>query len=394
MNILTSIERFLNHHFSFFFDNIEEFYYKNTLAIVQGILSQEHSSISSIAKDKLIGLSHSTLTRFINGHNEFWDDLRDRINASIFKDVRSKPFLLVVDDTQIPRRGKHIPFVTKSYDHCSGKFQNAQVVLTVGIIKDNIFYPIDMLFSNVKGGVENQQMTKNDQLIAWMKEHGKEIKGATLLGDSWFTHSYVVEAAVKWFEMNFIGRIKSSFKVKIGSSVMSVGEYQKQLDMAKAQEVEINGEKMRVHERISSFQAFRFFLKHVVCENESGERITLISTDMKLSGAEIVKNYLERWKIESFFKMAKQELGLKDCKLMSDEAQEHWMLLVILAYMIFKDHEMLLKEKSKNATKKDTFEMIHDALSHLRSKIKSVKRNFEFLHSRFKMPEAMPVFST
>ena len=82
---------------------------------------------------------------------------------------------------------------------------------------------------------------------------------------------------------------------------------------------------------------------------------------MNLSGVEIVKNYLERWKIESFFKMAKQELGLKDCKLLSDEAQEHWMLLVILAYMIFKDHEMLLKEKSKNATKKDTFEMIHDS---------------------------------
>ncbi len=43
---------------------------------------------------------------------------------------------------------------------------------------------------------------------------------------------------------------------------------------------------------------------------------------------------------------------------------------------------------------KDTFEMIHDALSHLRSKMKSVKRNFELLHSRFKMPEATPVFDT
>ena len=191
MNILTSIERFLNHHFSSFFDNIEEFYYKNTSAIVQGILSRQHSSISSIAKDKLIGLSHSTLTRFVNGHKEFWDALRNKINANIFKDVRNKPFLLVVDDTQIPRRGKHIPFATKSYDHFSGRFQNAQVVLTVGIIKDNAFSPIDMLFSNVEGDVENQQMTKNDQLITCMKKHGKEIKEATLLGDSWFllTHT-------------------------------------------------------------------------------------------------------------------------------------------------------------------------------------------------------------
>ncbi len=29
-----------------------------------------------------------------------------------------------------------------------------------------------------------------------------------------FTHSYVVEAAVKWFKVNFIGRIKSSSRSK------------------------------------------------------------------------------------------------------------------------------------------------------------------------------------
>ncbi len=131
--------------------------------------------------------------------------------------------------------------------------------------------------------------------------------------------------------------------------------------------------------------------QHVVCENESGDRITLVGTDVNLSGVDTAESYLERWKIESFFKMAKQELGLKDCKLLSDAGQKHWIVLVMLAHMIFKDHEMLLKKLSSSATKKGTFEMIHDALSYLRAKIESVKRNFKILHSRFEMPEFMPV---
>jgi hypothetical protein len=250
MNILTSIRQFLKHHFGTFFDNMEEFYLEDTLALIQGILSA-HSSISSIAKDELTSLSHSTLTRFVNGHDEFWKSLKNKTSADIFKSTQNKSLLLVVDDTQVPRRGKHIPFTVKSYDHCSGRFQNSQVVLTIGVVVNGSFFPIDMLFSNVKGGVGIQQMTKNDQLIQWLKKKSKEVEGATLIGDSWFTHSYVAESAVMRFKMNFIGRIRSNFKFRMDSSMLSVGEYQRNVDMNEAQEVEIDGKKIRVHERIS-----------------------------------------------------------------------------------------------------------------------------------------------
>ncbi|MCW1300591.1 MAG: hypothetical protein OH335_04140 [Candidatus Parvarchaeota archaeon] len=62
-------------------------------------------------------------------------------------------------------RVKKIPFVTKAYDHRENKFQNAQIVLTIGAISNEIFLPLEMLFSNVKGTSAAQQITKNDQLI-------------------------------------------------------------------------------------------------------------------------------------------------------------------------------------------------------------------------------------
>ncbi len=200
MNILTSIRSFLKHDFGTFLGNFEGFYYKDLLTLVQGIVSKKHSSISSMSKDALIDSSHTTFTRFVNEHASFWSELDDEISKRIFKDFKSKPMLLVVDDTQLPRSGKKIPFVTRAYDHCTNEFQNAQVILTIGAISNETFLPLEMLFSNVGGTSTAQQLTKNDQLIQWLKDNSKEIKGSTLLGDSWFTHSYVVEAAVKWRE--------------------------------------------------------------------------------------------------------------------------------------------------------------------------------------------------
>ncbi|MGC9140176.1 hypothetical protein [Athalassotoga sp.] len=117
---------------------------------------------------------------------------------------KSEPTLLVVDDTQLPRKSEKIPFVTKAYDHCENKFQNVQVVLTIGSVSGgNILAIRDAVFK--RSTSSEQQLTKNDQLIQWLKDNARKIKGSTLLGDSWFTHSYIVKAAVKWYGMKFIG---------------------------------------------------------------------------------------------------------------------------------------------------------------------------------------------
>ncbi len=54
----------------------------------------------------------------------------------------------------------------------------------------------------------------------------------------------------------------------------------------------------------------------MVCETNE-KRITLVSTDLKMSGEEIVKSYMSRWKIEVFFKNAKRRFNLGDCTLRS-----------------------------------------------------------------------------
>ena len=178
MNILASIEHFVQLRFGDFFSSIEAFYLKDILILIQGILELGHHSISSIARDPLNKVAHTTLTRFVNGHPNFWKNFEKLIQKVILS-TSSEKMILVVDDTQLARRSKKIPFTTPTYDHNQKRYCQAQVLLTVGRVSDG-FFPLEMMFSNSNGGP-----TKIERLIDWLKEN--EIRDAVLLGDSWYT---------------------------------------------------------------------------------------------------------------------------------------------------------------------------------------------------------------
>jgi len=144
----------------------------------------------------------------------------------------------------------------------------------------------------------------------WLKDNAKQIRGSTLLGDSWFTHSYVVESAVKWYGMKFIG---------------------------------------------------------------------------SMSGIEIVSTYLERWDIETYFKSAKQEFNLGKCKLRAESGQRHWIVLMKIAYLIFKEHMVYLEKRKRMVTKQDVFNLIDNALSSISSTLNNVRGNYDLLEKDFEI---------
>eukprot|EP00831_Metopus_contortus_P028510 TRINITY_DN23670_c0_g1_i2.p1 TRINITY_DN23670_c0_g1~~TRINITY_DN23670_c0_g1_i2.p1 ORF type:complete len:136 (-),score=18.62 TRINITY_DN23670_c0_g1_i2:39-446(-) len=76
MNILTSIEGIVKGHFGELFENIESFYLKNFLILIQGLLTQTNTSVSGMTLNSLNSLSHTTLTRFLRGYNPFWESLQ------------------------------------------------------------------------------------------------------------------------------------------------------------------------------------------------------------------------------------------------------------------------------------------------------------------------------
>src|SRR6056297_2119143 len=129
------------------------------------------------------------------------------------------PNVVIADDSLLEKRGKHIPYVSKAYDHCTHHFKNAQTILAIGKNISGHFYPLDILFSqgnqktNGTGKKKRkakrkaqQQQSKNDMLVNWLKVHHKEAD--VIVADSWYTNAYLIEACHKWFHSAFIGQLK------------------------------------------------------------------------------------------------------------------------------------------------------------------------------------------
>ena len=363
MNIMPSISKITKSIFGPLFEVYESFHSKDSLMLVQGVLIGRGKSINSIATYNLSKVSHTTLTRFLNGHDEFFKDMKKAFERYVMS-VNEDTYIL--DDTQIERRSTKLPFVYKNFDHANGRYVNSQSLLTIGTLVNGEFIPLEMKF------VEKGK-NKNEEVIRWLKQ--SEInEGSLVIFDSWYTHSEIIETCKMVLGLEAIGMAKSNLKLKIGDSEKSVGQYQRQVKFTK--EVEILSKEVKIHEEIGYFKSIRIPLKVVVCEMNS-KRITLVSTDLKMSAEEVVRNYISRWKIEVFFKSAKQRFNLGDCTLRNNKGQEHWMIIVSMAYLVFKVIMRLLAIRSEEGMK----ELIYLAISYMISMTNESKEAYLMLSS-------------
>jgi len=353
MNILTSIEAFVKSHFGEYFENIAAFYLENLLILIQGLLSERCESISKIAENPLNKRAHTTLTRFLNTHDSFWSEMEKRFQEAI-KSPCSKS-VVIADDSLLEKRGKQIPYVSKAYDHCTHHFKNAQTILTLGANVNGLFYPLKIPFSQspnkqkkkLKARRKEEQQTKNDLLVNWLKANS--VKTDVIVADSWYTNGYLIEACHDWLHSTFVGQLKGNLILKVGHKRMNVNELVRTSKMNRR--VSLNGKMIHYRSYSAQVQSVRIPLKIVVTQLENGTRAALVSSDSQIAGEDIIRYYAQRWSIETFFNLAKHNLGLGDCHLRSEKAQQHYMILVSIAYLIFNDLKQYLDTQSEQ--KKD-----------------------------------------
>ena len=361
MNILSSIAGIINRYFGVYFESLPEFYLKNFSVLVQGLISNEYDSISKIASCPLNSMSHSTLTRFLSSYEEFWKELEKVFQETVQgDDVKHR--ILIADDSLLEKRGKHIPYVSKAYDHCTGHFKNAQTILTIGESSKGRFHPRDILFSEFTDKDRGkQQNSRNEMLVNWLRDNKQE--NTILVADSWYTNSYLIEACNLWFDSSFIGMMKGNRilklseeedEKKISELVNSVPLYRKTF---------VRGQRIKYHSFEVLAKSIRHPVKIVVTELENGNRAALVSSNVNLSSEDIITYYSRRWSIEVFFKFAKQNLGLGKCHLRSLSGQRHYMILVSIAYLVVNDLKEYIRDKAKPKETFDFFVFLKMALS-------------------------------
>lgn len=268
--------------------------------------------------------------RFLNESHYNWRRFYQFLSIKIvgrFEKLTSSGRIrvFIVDDSVMGReRSKKVELLARIFDHVSGRFIRGYNLLTLGWSDGYSFAPIDFtLMSSAKAknrlcemredldkrsiGYKRRMeaMTKKPDAVVQMLERALKA-GFTadyVLMDSWFTHAPLLQKLMDK-NLHVIGMVKELKQRYLfeGKSLSLCELYAK---LPKSSKAEILGSV-----RVQTPSGLSLKIVFVQNRNNRREWLAILTTDLGLDNAEIVRIYGMRWSIETFFKMAKSHLKL------------------------------------------------------------------------------------
>ena len=275
-------------------------------------------------------VSKNTYYRFLNESSYNWGRFLMLLAVKVTSafDTLTRPErvkVLILDDTVVKRnRSKSVELLARVYDHVEHKFQKGFTLLTLGWSDGYSFIPagFNMLSSASKSNRYNEasdtidrrtngykfrkesMMHKTDaaiQLISNALAAG--IKADYVLMDTWFTTEPMLREILKT-GIGAIGMVKQlKQRYTYRGRQYTLPDLKKSVDFSGAGN--IFGSLV-----VTTKAGIPVKIVFVRNRNKKSECLYILSTDVTLKDAEIVRIYGNRWSIECFFKASKSFLKL------------------------------------------------------------------------------------
>jgi len=260
------------------------------------------------------------------------------------------PRCLVLDDSDLPKTGRHIEKVSRIWDHVSRRYILGFKLLAMGYWDGASFIPLDFSLHRERGRNADKPfgLKKKEYRKQYKKKRGKGthswdrareadstkiesalkmfwraisqgIKVDYVLMDSWFTCEAFVRAVrrVKKQTVHLIGMYKiPKTKFNYLGDMFTHSQIRNKLGKVK------RCRKLRLHykEALVDYNGvpIKMFFSR---QGTNGKWRVFITTDTELSFIRMIETYQIRWTVEVFFKEAKQLLGLGKCQSNDFDAQ-------------------------------------------------------------------------
>lgn len=318
----------------------------------------------------------------------------------------------VIDDTVIPKRGKHIENVSYVYDHCLGRSVLGYCLVKLGLLTANGYYPLDFSywFSSKRNAKSPAEVIGDPRSIAGQRSYEAKhksklelalmlIKRAVSYGfsagyvlfDSWYAWpSMINQIRAINKKLHVICRLKdSNTKYEYCSKKYRLSELYRKIrkNMQKSKRTGLLLKRITVKVPGSNEKAVIVFAKGY-CEPETEpvkdkkksqepKWVAFLCTDIGLHAATIIKKYTKRWAVEVCFKECKQLLGL------GKEQSNHFHSQVCATTISFMRYAVLnyLNESENEASTGRLFEHLADETA----QITYAERLWQFFRGLFKV---------
>jgi len=293
-------------------------------------------------------------------------------------DHSGQPTCLIVDDTDMPKTGRHIELIGKVFSHVTQKSVLAFKGLFLGYHDGKSFFAMDFSIHGEEGknkkkpyGLLPKQLkaryskrrdksspgskrkqeyftTKIESMIEMARTAiGQGLRFDYMLVDSWFTCYALVKFVVtRRFGCHMLGMAKMGktrylFNGKKLTSKEIIDCLRKQKKLKRSKLVKCFYSEAMVD--FNGIQVKLFFCKI----SRKGKWNVLLTTNQELDFEQAYRIYSIRWSVEVFFKESKQYLGLGKCQSQDFDAQIASTTICMLQYNLlsvakrFTDYESL-----------------------------------------------------
>jgi hypothetical protein len=238
--------------------------------------------------------------------------------------------VLILDDTAIERpRAKKVELLARVFDHCEGRFLKGFRMLTLAWSDGASLIPLDFAllssaapcnrYQNATKAVDRRSCgamrrreatTKSTALLVPMLRRvlAAGTKARYLLMDSWFGLPAIISALCPFLPV--ICMVKRTPKILywFGGKRLTLEGIYREIKKRRGRAKVLASAVITLNGGQSARLVF-------VRDRRKKDWLALLSTDLSLPEADVVRIYGKRWDIEVFFRTAKQFLGLeKGCQ--------------------------------------------------------------------------------
>lgn len=323
---------------------------KNFARYTSGLMISSNRTISAMNNLFYAHNDQSALNNFIT--DSTWSDEElDRARHGVILDGLKRRSndcegdgILSMDDTLSHKTGKHMEYVGKYFDHAEGKYTLAHDVLTTHLVKGRLSIPLDFRIYVKEEQLEDKKDFRDKNQMARElveKAHSNEIPFLYAVGDSWFFSRETAEL-VESLGKIWIFESKSNRVVLMPNGWVHLSDWATTIPREKFKSVRVRY-KDDVHIywcceanlRMRSMGGRR--VRVVVSYDNpelKGEPRFYCSNKLDMKADKTLNVYARRWKIDSFYRDARQNLGMDEYEMRKIEGVRRHLTMVFIAHTL------------------------------------------------------------
>jgi hypothetical protein len=303
---------------------------------INGLITSTKKTVRKISEFTPDEKNHCAIERILNEAKFEKEQLEKRYFEKIKYLFRNSKVYLLFDDTLVERNGKKIEETQSHYDHTTNSYITGHQFFTAILYTPFLELPIfPELYS--KNTISKVEMAKD--LIDKLNDYS--IKIHTIEFDSWYSDEDLINKCLS-NDSRVICSIKTNRKIKFKCTRKwrSLSFITERINPTGYPCYEIDKKKYRVASyqvRLNKMKLVKLIISHQWDEDKKvWNKIHLISTSSDDSPEDIIRAYKIRWRIETYHRDMKQNLGFANIYLRKRESIVRYTILVTIAYAILK----------------------------------------------------------